>query len=191
MANEILTQLKSPNNKQLIVFETTETKPSSGRTDTIYYQKSDNQVFYWDGSVYQTLTGITTTLFIDSYADLPTSGQSSDTLYITEDFNRIYEWTGTEYSYVKNVTSIVLQLVENVVIKYTHPAVPPKGININTIYTVVVQNGVCKISNNGIEQILDVNLVTAYFSSAFFCSLALLASSFECLSPLLPPLIEL
>ena len=152
MANEILTQLKSPNNKQLIVFESIENKPSTGRTDTIYYQKSDNQVFYWDGILYQTLTGITTVMFVDTYADLPINDQSSDTLYITEDFNRIYEWIGLEYKYVKNVSSIVLQLMEDVSIIYSSPAAPPLDINLYTVYIVVADNGICRISHNNVEK---------------------------------------
>lgn len=165
MSNIILTQIKDPNNKQLIVFSVDQIKPTSGRTDTIYYQRADNQCFYWDGSAYQTLIGTTTVSFVDTYSNLPSTGQSSDIVYITEDYERVYEWTGIDYVYVKDLSNIVIQLTENTTVKYNSPAVPPSSlkINIRTAY-IVGYDGRSFISDtNGRKTYLNINSIITYF----------------------------
>jgi len=57
-----------------------------------------------------------------------------------------------------------MEQLNGILIKYTHPASPPLGIELNKIYSIIYDNKKLFISNEEYKQEIEFNLLKQLFS---------------------------
>jgi len=138
MANLLQAQLLIPN--QIIIFDLFSEKPTTGVINCIYYYK-DTQISYtWNPSYafVQLSATVSDLTFYDNLTSFPTTGQTSTQLFALTGYNYIYTWDLSTLTYVFlcQATSIQQQIIDNIVVTYTSPAIPPIGLAMNATYTI-------------------------------------------------------
>lgn len=171
MANVLKEQIIDKG-KQLLLFEVGIAKPSKGRLDSVYYMKETSTSYIWDfdtDTYVQLSNNANDLLFYDKFVNFPVpTSEKEDSLYIANDISYIYKYNTLtlKYEYVKDVSSIAIQQVVPLKVKYSVPSVVPwNSIEIGDIYETGFDNKLY-IHNSDNKFYLDLYLLCLYFLPA-------------------------
>ena len=166
MANLVQAQLLLGN--QIIIFNTYSQQPTTGQINCVYYYMDTKISYTWNGTAYVLLSNSVTDMsFFATISIFPTIGVVNQ-LYVLTGFDYIYTFDipSSQYIFLCQATSLQQQIIDNIEVIYTYPAIPPSGLQINATYIIgfdympYVENGI-----GNIKIYMSTQNIMNYFSA--------------------------